>query len=127
MMALTQLISIGALTVVALGPGLDSGNREQQAADKLQAPTDSRDHPLAQDGPYAKLFTTPQQQDKPLKFQFPRLSSTDNRDQQPRVVCGMVVVPVTPALDPKMLVAPKNDGKQIDYKIRVIEPRICKE
>jgi hypothetical protein len=39
----------------------------------------------------------------------------------------MVVVPVTPALDPKMLVAPKNDGKKIDYKIRVIEPRICKE
>jgi hypothetical protein len=109
-MALAQLVVIGLTTVVALGPGLDSISRKQQAPDKLKG--------------YEKLFTPPQKQDQPFKFQFPQGSSTNRRDQQPRVVCGMVVIPVTPDLDPKMLVQPKNEAKT-DYKIRAIEPKVC--
>jgi len=110
MMALTQLVAIGALTIVALGPGHDAVNREQQAPDKLKA--------------YGKLFTTPQKPDEPFKFQLPHDSSTGKRDQKPSVICGMVVIPVTPDLDAKMVVAPKPDPK-IDNKIRMIEPQIC--
>jgi hypothetical protein len=103
---------IGLMTVVTLGQGLDSMSPKQQAPDKLKGDE--------------KLFTPPQKEDQPFKFQFPQGSSTNRRDQQPRVVCGMVVIPVTPDLDPKMLVQPKpkNEAKT-DYKIRAIEPKVC--
>ena len=39
----------------------------------------------------------------------------------------MVVVPVTPAIDPKMLAQGRQKDRNVEYKIRVIEPRICKE
>jgi hypothetical protein len=109
-MVLTQLVAIGALTVVALGPGLGSMNREQQAGAKLKA--------------YENVFTTQQKQDEPFKFQFPHNASTPKRDMQPRVICGMVTIPVTPDLDAKMVVARKADSKT-ESKIRVIEPQIC--
>src|SRR5262245_47695561 len=106
MMALTQLVTIGALTVVALGPGQNTVSPERQGR------------------PYANLFTTPRRQDEPFKFQFPNKSTTVQPDQQPRVICGMVTIPKTPDLDPKMIVAGKADPK-IDSKIRMIEPQIC--
>jgi hypothetical protein len=109
-MALAQLVVTGLMTVVALGQGLDSMSRKQPAPDKLKA--------------YEKLFTPPQKQDQPFTFRFPQGASTNRPDQQPRVVCGMVTVPVTPDLDPKMVVARKGDAK-IDAKIRMIEPQIC--
>ena len=109
-MVLTQLISIGALTFVALGPGPGLMNREQQGADTLKA--------------YQRLFTPPSKQDAPFKFQFPRNPAIDKRDLQPRVICGMVTVPVTPDLDPKMVVQRKADTKT-ESKIRMIEPQVC--
>jgi len=45
---------------------------------------------------------------------------------QPRIVCGMTVVTVTPHADPKMVMSPKPDSK-VEYKTRVISPRICRE
>lgn len=120
-MVLTQVVVVGVLTVVALGPGQDAVNREQRAADK---PFDSRDRPLAQGGPYAKLFTAPQGQNEPFKFQVPNEWSTLKPDQRPKVICGMVTVPVTPDLDAKMVVTRKADAKT-ESKIRMIEPKIC--
>ena len=132
MMALTQFVSIGALTVVALGPGLGSANRQQQAASfdsrdrplAQERPFDSRDRPLAQGRVYEKLFTPPQKQEQPFQFQLPRDASTGKRDPKPGVICGMVVIPVTPDLDAKMVVAPKKSAN-IDNKIRMIEPTVC--
>jgi len=43
-----------------------------------------------------------------------------------RIVCGMTVVTVTPDADPKMVMSPKPDSK-VEYKTRVISPRICRE
>lgn len=108
MMALTQLVSIGALTVVALGPG--PGSAKPQAADKLKA--------------YEKLFTPPEKREPPFQFQFPRDPSTGKRAQKPDVICGMVVIPVTPDLDTKMVVALRKSANT-DNKIRMIEPKVC--
>jgi hypothetical protein len=41
----------------------------------------------------------------------------------PRVVCGMVVIPASPAVDPKIVVLPPPDAG--DSKIRRIVPNIC--
>ena len=51
---------------------------------------------------------------------------TRSTDAQPRIVCGMIVVPVTPDADPKMVVSRKPDSN-VEYKMRVVSPRVCRE
>ena len=118
-MLLTQLILVGVLTVVAVGQGL-SPARGGQPSDTLNA----RDISIAR--PYQGLFVAPREAGTAVQVQLAPEVLTRNPSPQPRVVCGMVVVPVTPAVDPKMIAPPKNDPK-VDYKIRAIEPRICHE
>jgi hypothetical protein len=121
-MTVVQMIVLGLMAVVAGGPILQSVRGEQPAqpqqhsADKLQAYKRS----------YEKLFTTPQPEPgKRVQFQLPP-DALPTKTDKPRVVCGMVVVPVTPAADSKMVVRPKEATKP-EYKMRVIEPRICNE
>ena len=118
-MLLIQLVVVGALTVVAVGQGL-SATRGGHPSDRLNA----RDASVAR--PYQRLFITPPEPGKAVQVQLPPEVLTRNPNPQPRVVCGMVVVPVTPAVDPKMIAPSRNDPK-VEYKIRAIEPRICHE
>jgi hypothetical protein len=64
--------------------------------------------------PYAKLFRA--LQDAKARQDL----------KKARVVCGMVVVPVTPSADPKMVVQQKQDPKP-EYSIRKIPPQVCNE
>jgi hypothetical protein len=118
-MLLTQLILVGVLTVVAVGQGL-SPARGGPPSDKLSA----RDASVARS--YRGLFIAPAETGNAVQVQLAPEVITRNPNPQPRVVCGMVVVPVTPAVDPKMIIPPKN-GPKVEYKIRAIEPRICHE
>lgn len=43
---------------------------------------------------------------------------------KPKVVCGMMIVPADPTIDPKMRITPPQNPN-LEYKIRVIEPPIC--
>jgi hypothetical protein len=118
-MALTPVVLVGAMAVLAGGQVLQSVRSEPQPAGTVRIPA-----PPSKD-PYANLFTTQPDRDKPFAVQL-TAQPLIRTDRQPRVVCGMVVVPVTPDADPKMLVRPK-DAPKPDYKIRVIEPRVCGE
>jgi hypothetical protein len=122
------MIVLGLMALVAGLPSLQSvrdeqqaqpqqlEQQEQQAADKLQAYKRS----------YEKLFTPPQREPgQEVQFQLPP-DALPTQTDKPRVVCGMVVVPVTPAADSKMVVQSK-DARRPEYKMRVIEPRICNE
>ena len=40
----------------------------------------------------------------------------------PRVVCGMVVVPIDPAVDPHMVKAAPSD---VTFHMRVVTPPVC--
>lgn len=122
-MVLINLIAIGLLAAVAAGPVLQPPRSGARAQPQPQAQTQAQaaDTLQAYRRPYEKLFTTPQREPgKP--FQFPAGAQT----AKARVVCGMVVVPVTPALDPHMVVQSK-DATNPDPKMRAIEPRICNE
>lgn len=79
--------------------------------------------PSAKD-PYGKVFRALQDSKagQDLKHATPPTSSP----KKTRVVCGMVVVPVTPSADPKMLVQPKQDPTR-EYSIRKIPPQVCNE
>src|ERR1044071_9711303 len=104
-MVLVNLIAIGLLTAVAAGPVLQPPRGGAQAQPQPQAQTQAQaaDTLQAYRRPYEKLFTTPQREPgKP--FQFPAGPQT----AKARVDCGMVVVPVTPALDPHMVVQSKD-------------------
>ena len=47
-----------------------------------------------------------------------------NADSQPKVVCGMTVVPADPKVDPKMRVATPDAG--VKYAMKVVPPTVCK-
>ena len=47
-------------------------------------------------------------------------------DAQPRVVCGLTLVPARPELDPK--IAPQQEPQRNrEYKIQTISPRVCRQ
>jgi hypothetical protein len=115
-MAITSMALIGAVTVLTIGQGVQSlaGDKPAQrnAGDGISRP-------------YQKIFTAPEPR-KAVQIQAAPEIVMAEPNQQPRVVCGMVVVPVTPAVDPKMLAQTAKRDPNVDYKIRVIEPRICR-
>ena len=118
-MPVTSMLLIGAMSMVAIGQGVQSLGREKSVSQRNAGRPISR--------PYQRLFTTPEPEPgKTAQMQVPPKVVMTEINQQPRVVCGMVVVPVTPAVDPKMVAQSKNDAN-VDYKIRKIQPRICNE
>ncbi len=117
-MGVTHLVLIGTLGVAgALAPPSSLGSQPPGDNPRLVAP--GKD-------PYANVFTALQEykskQELLKALRSPRLRI----DGQPRIVCGMVVVPVKPDADAKMVAKPKQD-KSVDYKIRAIAPRVCNE
>jgi hypothetical protein len=68
--------------------------------------------------PFSGIFVVPE---------VPRILAQPVRStEKPRVVCGMVVVPAIPDLDPKMILdLPPQPN--VDYKIRVLTPKVCRE
>ncbi len=69
--------------------------------------------------PYRQLF---QPEDKKTP---PSAPSPSVDRPQPRVVCGMTIVPADPTIDPKIAVKPRPDDTT-RYAIRGITPPICK-
>jgi hypothetical protein len=62
---------------------------------------------------------------------FPRAQGRDSiappsDNGRARIVCGMIVVPVKPDSDPKMVMSPRPDSR-VEYKIRTVAPRVCRE
>ena len=72
------------------------------------------------------LFIGPPTQDRRIPGHPQTREMTRSTDVQPRIVCGMIVVPVTPDADPKIVVSPKPDSN-VQYKMRVLSPRVCRE
>ena len=93
----------------------------QEPAAQL-APESSPNPLLVSQGknPFGNIFIRPGTQPDVSR------SAGPSGDPQPRIICGMIVVPVNPAADPKMVVSPKPASK-VEYKIRVLSPRVCRE
>jgi hypothetical protein len=72
--------------------------------------------PAQPGGPYAGLF----QPRQTLKDAAP----AEAPSPQPTVICGMLMVPADPKIDPKMAIPP-NKAAGVEFKIRVMEPPIC--
>jgi hypothetical protein len=121
-MAVTHLILVGSLVVFAHG-AVSGAQGPRLQAPRPQAPAATAENPLVSKGknPFARLFTSRQR--LPETAPDPR-ASTANTGRQPRVVCGMVVVPVDPSADPKFVVREKAG---VEYKMPRIEPQICRE
>lgn len=41
-----------------------------------------------------------------------------------QIVCGLVLIPVDPKIDPRMSVKPREPG--VEFTIKAIEPRVCR-
>jgi hypothetical protein len=97
-----------------------------------QAPSGARDpQPPRVTAP--RLFGSPEKNPYASIFPAPPVASTQDRvtvapagpEQKARVVCGMLVYPVTAALDPGIVVAPPSDPNVTTYTIRRITPLVC--
>lgn len=71
--------------------------------------------------PYSRLFETP---DLRTATPVQRLSAPRPETSQPRVVCGMTLIPIDPNVDPRIYVEPGRSD--IRYSIRAIPPPVCK-
>ena len=71
------------------------------------------------------VFSSPQQ-DRRIESRPEMRELNRANGAHPRIVCGMTVVTVTPNADPKMVMSPKPDSR-VEYKTRVISPRVCWE
>jgi hypothetical protein len=67
--------------------------------------------------PYRQLFEA----QKALQS---AIEETQASSSQPKVVCGMLIVPADPKIDPKIAV-PSNKAPNLEFKIRVMEPPVC--
>lgn len=64
---------------------------------------------------YGRLFNAQQELNKAI--------AAAQATAKPTVVCGMLVIPADPKIDPKMAITPKKDG--VEPTIRAIVPPIC--
>ena len=82
--------------------------------------------PLAQSGwqshksnPYSGLF-----EPAPLVKPGERAQLAQPSTGQPKVVCGMTVIPADPTIDPKFAIAPPDRATK--YTMRLIDPAVCR-
>jgi hypothetical protein len=75
--------------------------------------------PPARTAPFKGLFKPPPGVSAPQSLPAARVAVVDLR---PRVVCGMVVVPADPAVDPRMAKAVPSD---VTFNMRVVKPPLC--
>lgn len=67
--------------------------------------------------PYSQLFAT-------QKLQAAVQQAESVVATRPKAVCGMLIVPADPKVDPKIAIPP-NKAPNLEFKIRVIEPPVC--
>jgi hypothetical protein len=119
-MALAHLTLISML-FVAGAQGLGSAGKPELAPDR------PGDLPAPNRNPYSRLFIPPAPGPQSRTFVVPAPEADKTQpDAKTRIVCGMVVVPVTPTADARMVVKPTQDPKP-EYKMRLIAPRVCAE
>ena len=81
------------------------------------------EHRPAKD-PYRNLFAAqPANRDKPRVDIDPAPKNAPPQRQKPFVMCGTLVVPADPSVDPKIRVGPREDG--VWDTIRVVPPPAC--
>lgn len=73
--------------------------------------------PAQPNDPYRQLFTAERDLMQQARHLLPHTP-------QPKVVCGMLVIPADPAIDPKMAVPP-NKAPGVEFKMRTQEPPVC--
>jgi hypothetical protein len=122
MMGLTRLV-LGLTHLILVGTIVAAGVERTLPSPRMQ-PSDKGIVPQGKD-PYANVFQALQEYRARQELR-PAQPSKAGPATQPRVVCGMVVTPVKPSADPRMVIQPKQDPKP-DYYIRKIAPQICNE
>jgi hypothetical protein len=125
--------SVAALLMVLMGaqvPSPPAKAPEPEAAQKAGTATGSIKAPVSPSGsataPYQKLFDVPSlaAAEAQLKIVLQDQAAHMARPA-PKVVCGMVVHPADPQVDPKMIVRPPEPGPT--FHIKRIPPPACAE
>jgi hypothetical protein len=111
-----------AVVVGALGLASAHVAVQEPVAPEPSTSETTQSFPTPSKNPYSHLFAVPSAPQS-LPGSAARVRPME---AQPRVVCGMTLVPAKPDLDPKM-VHQRPPEANVDHKIRVLTPRICRE
>jgi hypothetical protein len=118
-MGVTHVVLIGTLAVA----GSQGFSRKPESAQPQVPATELV--PLGK-SPYNGIFRAPVQ-DPSLRNRVVPVPQNKTAEMRPRIVCGMVVIPVKPDADPRMVVQAPKDDRPREYKIKKIVPRLCNE
>ena len=77
-------------------------------------------------GPYAKLFIQSKDSDARAQLHAAVKLLAGRQNAAPKIVCGMIVLPADPNVDPKMIQRPPVDPA-ITPQIRRIPPPACND
>ncbi len=108
-------ISVSASVAAADDPQASS----PVAGERREEPTLFAQHPDRK--PYLKLFKGSR---VPVVEQRATRPNEAARTPQPKVVCGMVLIPADPDIDPGMRVSPPQTD-DTRYTIRAVKPPMC--
>lgn len=117
--ALGFALLVGAQLLVARESVAASQTGESSEPTKSLLPTP----PKIRRDLYSRLFQVPD-----LETQTPTpsisVATPPPNMKQPRVVCGMTVIPADPSIDPEMSADPRRSDTQ--YSMRTMQPPVCK-
>jgi hypothetical protein len=98
---------------VLAGQASTNGGASQQSGALLAA---------RQKDPYKQLFAAQQTLKQALEQE--QAKRIDQAAAAPKIVCGMLMIPADPKIDPKIAL-PANKQPGVEFKIRTQEPPIC--
>lgn len=116
------------LLLVAVAQAMDQPAPSQSrlstpAVDLTPSTTNTVTPSITNSESFAKLFVGPTLTQAAAATQSP--VNSDGQKRTPRVVCGMVLIPANPAVDPKIVVPPSP--QDANAHIRRIVPDTCVE
>jgi len=103
-----------------------SGQQNSQAVPWTPQPGARQFSTAGPKDPYLNLFGAPDRPRVPVSSPDPTPNGRSNQSPtsgEPRVVCGMTIIPVDPAVDPGVHVTPPDAGTE--YTMRVLKLPIC--
>jgi hypothetical protein len=114
---------VGVAMVASAAPVIASATRGVQVAPAPQPQTllQTEAKPKVHRSPYSRLFAVPDL--KGTMSQPPALESVRDLDK-PTVVCGTKLVPIDPAIDPKIYLEPRRGDTR--YSMRVVPSPVCR-
>jgi hypothetical protein len=114
------------LVLFSIAQAVPSMQRHESTATHVAAPiTAGLERPAPRAGPFARLFIPSEEREAGTLLQRHALEQRQETEETPKIVCGMVVMPADPRIDPRMI--HRSEDRSTTFHIKRIAPPTCAE